>query len=722
MRTRVDERNRLHAQRISRICLVGLVAILLAGGALLIVRRRARRQVEVVTYTPLEGEAVWQGDWELSSRGADPSQAGSIAGTDRVSIPFTGNALALNVRRGNYRAYFWVRIDGEPANRLPQTERGAYLVLSSPDYEPQTSTIPVASGLGDGIHVAEIVADRGWDQWPLIGWRVERGPNRTAYDRALAGLAAGAVICLIAVLAALALRAPLFELVAPSRTANVQAVEERRDLCLQSFSSLCGSLGPVVHSPVSLLVAAGLFYVSPWLPLTLVSGAVLAGLIVLRLDVGLALVALSAPFYLHPRPLFGKSFSMAELLILLCLISWSLRQVAARRPGRLRALPRWGDRLALNRQADSRIPLRGLRARRVMSLGQLSLSFPDLAVVSLVLVASVSTLFAAHRHVALRELRVVILEPALFYLMLRTAKLDERALWRIVDGFVMGAAAVALIGLIQFALDINVITAEQGFRRLRSVYGSPNNAALYLGRALPVLLAVAAFAETRWRRLVYGLLTLPVALAILLSFSRAAVLVGVPLSFVALGLLAGGRWRWIALGLVAVAALSAVPLLSTPRFAGLLDPHSGTLFFRLQLWRASWKMFLDHPWLGVGPDNFLYQYRGRYILPSAWQEPHLSHAHNVLLTFATRLGIPGLAVGLWLHAAFWRHGLALGRSGGVSRDCRALALGLMGSMAYTLAHGLVDASYFFVDLALAFLLGLGLVQCLRRYRTHGQER
>ena len=43
-------------------------------------------------------------------------------------------------------------------------------------------------------------------------------------------------------------------------------------------------------------------------------------------------------------------------------------------------------------------------------------------------------------------------------------------------------------------------------------------------------------------------------------------------------------------------------------------------------------------------------------------------------------------------------------------DRRALALGLMASMVNFLAHGLVDASYFVIDLAFVFFMTLGLVQ------------
>ena len=54
-------------------------------------------------------------------------------------------------------------------------------------------------------------------------------------------------------------------------------------------------------------------------------------------------------------------------------------------------------------------------------------------------------------------------------------------------------------------------------------------------------------------------------------------------------------------------------------------------------------------------------------------------------------------------------------------DRRALALGLMGSMVDFLAHGMVDASYFVIDLAFAFFLTLGVVQWLARSETNGLE-
>jgi O-antigen ligase len=143
-----------------------------------------------------------------------------------------------------------------------------------------------------------------------------------------------------------------------------------------------------------------------------------------------------------------------------------------------------------------------------------------------------------------------------------------------------------------------------------------------------------------------------VSLALYLTFSKGALIVALPsalivMSFLYLWRLRGrGGWRIVSLaaGSLIVIVSALLPLSQTQRFRTLLDFGPGsTGFFRLKVWQAALEMLGDHWLLGVGLNNFLYQYRTRYILPEAWQEPDLSHPHNVILDFGTRLsgGPPG---------------------------------------------------------------------------------
>lgn len=640
------------------------------------------------------GVADFAGDWRFSELGADVTEAGGQS----VAIPYEGTDFGLRVRRGGYRAYFHVTIDGQPANALPQDEHGAYLVLSSPDGEPEIITIPVAQGLPEGEHLARVEVERGWGQWPLVGWSVGWWPHADD-DRSrlpLVALWGVALVCATGVVwsacniswrwAGAVLSKAWRGLSGAAHIALAAGIT----LAFWASAWLTWGQGQAAGAGgvIATITSATIFYVSPVFVLSLVSLALLALLIILRLDLGLALVAFAAPFYLQSRAMFDRAFSVVEIAVMLCLISWFINHLPI-----VRSHDKGKTILG------SKYVIRGTPLANALSLDYAALFF---------VAVTVASLFVAEvRGVALREFRVVVLGPALYYLMLRTTLLERSARWRIVDAFVLGAVVVALIGLYQYAFTDQVITAEGGLRRLKSVYGSPNNVGLYLGRVLPVLVAVALFARRAPRRWLYGAGAVVVGTAILFSFSKGALLFGVPASLIALGLLAGGRWLWAAVAVLVVAAIAALPILRTPRFTSLFDLQSGTSFFRLNLWRSAMDMIRDHPLLGVGLDNFLYAYRGRYIRPQAWQEPDLSHPHNIILDYWSRLGIFGLAAGAWLQVAFWRLALPLRRLADI--DERALALGLMASMVDFLAHGLVDNSFFLVDLAFPFFLTLALV-------------
>ena len=625
-------------------------------------------------YPTTHPSGEYRGDWRFSAAGADiPWGAGQIADEAGLRIHFSGTALDLTVRRGDYWGLLYVTVDGVPANALPvdpQRPTAGYLVLHDPLHV--TVSVPVARNLPAGTHLAEITPVGGWGQWALIGWTVRREPDLRGTNLALAALG----LC-----AALTLAGTIWQAASgPTRWANARAFIRVVSILVQTWTHRYRMLPEWLQVTLTLGAAAAFAFV-PGLPASLGTLAVLGVLVVLRLDLGLALIALSVPFFLYPKALLGKHFSLVEIITLLCVVVWPLHWWLWR--GRGARQPR-------------------LTLRRFTAL--------DWGVVALVALSALSLTWAPNFGVASRDFRVVVLESALFYGLLRVARLDATQRWRVVDAWLLGALAVSLIGLAQFAITGNVITAE-GVRRVRGVYGSPNNLALFLERALPMLTAGILWPAGRWRRRLYALASLPVLVCLVLTFSRGALLLAVPAAALLLGALRGRRALAMTVALLAVAVLILLPVVRTERFASLLDTRSGTTFFRFQLWRATLNLIGEHPLTGVGLDNFLYQYRTRYVLPAAWQELDLSHPHNLVLDFWVRLGVLGVVVLAWLEIAFFRRGLAFYRSATCPR-IRGLAVGLMASMVTTLAHGLIDQGFFLVDLAFVFMLTLGLLSPL----------
>ncbi|HOU13701.1 MAG TPA: O-antigen ligase family protein [Anaerolineae bacterium] len=639
--------------------------------------------------------ADFAGTWTLGPQGADIGQSG-----DRVTLTFEGTGVALTVRRGPYRAFLFVAVDGASAPSLPRDRDGrAYVVL----YDPlaAVATVPLAEYLPYGRHTVEVIAERGWGQWALADWRVANQPETAVFARGYAALT-------VLGLAGLAVSVFAGRRVDWGRLghgalkvwrwlrAGGQIVFTGALSAVYLFAAWQVMMGQGVFrrlgdggESVVLLLAAGMYYFSPWLLLTLGAGALVSLIVFLRPGLGLMLTMFAAPLYMHPLSLLGKSFSLAELVLLPTLAGSFVQVVGLWREGKRPRLPR----------------------RQVMW------------VAAFVVVAALSTLFAQHPREALRELRLVILEPALFYLALITLPLEKRERWRIIDAFVCSAVLVAVVGLVQYFVLGDVITAEGGVQRLRSIYGSPNNVGLYLGRALPLMLAIVFFSggacsngfsrsgttevvTTQGRRWLYALACAPVGAALLLSLSRGAIVLGIPAALLLLGVLGGPKWRRATAVVLLIGGVALIPLLRTPRFAGMFDLSGGTTGFRLSLWHSAWGMIRDYPLLGVGPDNFLYAYRTRYVLPTAWEEFNLAHPHNVVMDFASRLGILGLLVFVGLQASFWRKVWPLRAS--ASPESRALALGVMASMVDFLAHGMVDAAYFVIDLAFVFFLSLAL--------------
>jgi O-antigen ligase len=343
----------------------------------------------------------------------------------------------------------------------------------------------------------------------------------------------------------------------------------------------------------------------------------------------------------------------------------------------------------------------------------------DGAVLGLVLLATVAALAAEYRHEAMRELRVVVIEPALLYLLLRTHRRERLPWMALIDALWLSAVGLALYALWRYPSSGGVIEAE-GVRRARAFFGSPNNLALYLERVLPLGLAIAWWGRVGWRRWLYGLGSAPIALAMILTFSRGAWFLGAPAALFVLLWARGGRGRWAVPVAVLLAALAVAPLSRNPRLSSAFDLNQGTAALRVSLWQASGDMIGDHPWLGVGPDNFLYYY-GDYIRPGAEADRWLSHPHNLVLDFWLRLGVGGLALLVALLGGFARRAVAWMRLAPDS-EVAAASLGLTAGMAAAVAHGLIDTSYFVIELAYWIMFALAWVNSHEPWEGAGPHR
>jgi len=699
----------------------------------------ASMESPIFSYSPSTGDSAGDsaGDstaddarsWVVNATGADPSEPADPWSEPSGVITFTysGSELALQLAVGNYWGYIFITVDGEPANLLPNIANN-HNSMDTPAgyktfYEPEKAQdgAPIArwlpvhrspSSSTDELYTARVEVWRSWGQVPIRGVAVDALPADPwpAWPGAL----------LIFVGLGLATFLPPFNLsliregTATGRQIWVPGRPRSSDALSIDVAQKHNNIwGPTITTTLIWPTAIiGFFTIivsiitTQWI-VALFGLTLLGAASLFRPSIWLAALLFALPFYFGVTVpiLHNRAIGLIDIGIL---------------GGVATLLTRIIFGLAQNGpERDCRTPKVG----------------PSIILFLIIGWAFVTTFAADQLDVAFREWRTIFLYAGLFALLfshvLRSSLPDSERFEKrvvgssddrntrglLVGAWLAGGTVVALIALAQWITDTNLIEAE-GVFRVRALYGSPNNLALYLDRTLAVTLALAVFGLFQpwdvWKirgmnlRIVAAVCALVQLIALLLTYSRGSTMLALPVTLIVL--MVGGwiafrhdparrRQTWWLAGVALIALLVMAPSINTERVAGLLDLESGTGFLRRQIWRSGWQMALDHPIFGVGPDNFLYAFRSDYLLPAAWQEPNLNHPHNFILDLWTRLGVPGLLLALGgLGMGLWKI------VGNIWRGwSTALNLGLLATVCAALAHGLIDVSYALPDLMLVWV-------------------
>ena len=250
-----------------------------------------------------------------------------------------------------------------------------------------------------------------------------------------------------------------------------------------------------------------------------------------------------------------------------------------------------------------------------------------------------------------------------------SAGFERGRLERLLRGLIWPAAALALVGVLQFhrVWEPLRFTGIEYDPRLgiTSYAGNPGDLSSYL--VLPVLIALWTLPSAQGARRWLTGLALALCLYGLALTQTLASLAAVAAGAVVLALLVLPR-RKVLMALAAAGVLAAVLVLAVAplrdRVAGKLQglaegDLNEVLTGRLDGWRAALWMMREHPLAGVGHGAYLPEYvpaklalldRGVEFLPGQIT-PVFDNAHNELLNTGAEWGIPGLlalAWGLWV--------------------------------------------------------------------------
>ncbi len=482
-----------------------------------------------------------------------------------------------------------------------------------------------------------------------------------------------------------------------------ELVLEARDAISEEVSpqpARSETLGRLIRSePVvlaAMLVSLGIYYMVPGLWAVVLGLAAFFALTLYHPDLQLAMVPLAIPLFYHPRYIGSLYFPIAEVVIVIGVAAWALRD---------------GFALLQTRKLPSIMTLmRQPGVWTALALGVIGLLW--------LLVPPSGDL----RKVAFRDFRWTVVEPIIFFaLMLRWLR-SERDIWRMVGAWLIAAALVCREGVEQFLF--GETWSMEGVGRVSSVYPSATAFGIYVGRALPLAMVLAIFLPPKWRawRIACALLALVMALGVLFSFARGA-WIGVFVALLAVAIVTRTRWMLASIGaavLAGLAGLALLPFIRVERITSMFNFTSteNTGLSRLKIWISALNVLRDHPITGIGQDQFLYQDPDKYGIPQI-RFLTVSHPHNFLLDFYLRLGVPGI---VWIVIAlifFFRQSITVWKKH-AGTQLGALALGLFASMIDFAVHGLLDMAYFTMDLALTFWLTVGVMMLLKRTPETGE--
>lgn len=300
-----------------------------------------------------------------------------------------------------------------------------------------------------------------------------------------------------------------------------------------------------------------------------------------------------------------------------------------------------------------------------------------------------SSIFSTYKIFSLGNFTVLLL-LYITYLFLRKEGFHRDDIIRMLDYFVLGSMMLAFGGVVGYLYN--------GFYADTPFLGK-NGIGTVLATSIPIVQLSVIFKCEVYH---YLFLTFTIS-GLILTMSQGA-WIGLALGELFLLILGDKKIKKSVVMLLLFAVIALIIFTVHSAIVGTnllsffytrLDPYSSSKVERLYIWRASIRMFLDHPITGIGIGTFPLLYP-MYKLPEA-HEISMSFAHNLPLNLLVETGILGFLSFFAFILSLYKRGLGLYKK---TRD--NLILVLLSSLTAYLGHQFFDGTMWSLHIGLIF--------------------
>ena len=277
------------------------------------------------------------------------------------------------------------------------------------------------------------------------------------------------------------------------------------------------------------------------------------------------------------------------------------------------------------------------------------------------------------------------------------------SIWQVLTGrdFIRGYAPVINIGLV----------------RATAAFKDSNILGIYLSAFAPLIFGLGLYYFSQKKKAVMWGLSFIALVGILLTYSRPTLLA----IYVVLFFLGVARKDKILISLLIIFTLLSPFLLPKSVKKWAKDVEYNPLRFmcnddRLAVYRNSFNMIKDHPFIGLGANTFMKNYK-KYREPVEYRNivtKDYMYAHNNFLHMAAEIGLIGLGIFIWLlYKLFMECKNIYKRLD--NHYLKIVSLSLSACLLAFLVNGLTESSLYYSRVAIIFWYIMGLALALNKF-------